>query len=76
MRQDTPERYGTLSRLLHWGMALLVVWQGLKFFDRIDEGEHWVGQNLVPWHISVGTLLLLLIVLRILWTLRNRRRRA
>lgn len=75
MRHDTPERYGTLSRLFHWGMALLVLWQGLKFFDRINDGEHWVGQNLVSWHVSIGTLLLLLIVLRLIWALRQRRNR-
>ncbi len=46
-------------------MALLVFWQMLNFFDRIDDGEHWVGQVLVPWHGSIGALLLVLIVLRI-----------
>ena len=25
--QDTPYRYGLVSRGLHWGMALLFVWQ-------------------------------------------------
>lgn len=75
MRSDTPQRYGTISRLLHWLMAILVLWQALKLFDRIDDGEHWVGQTLVPWHISIGSLLLLLIVLRIIWTLRNVRHR-
>ncbi|BCB07605.1 hypothetical protein HHSLTHF2_14950 [Vreelandella venusta] len=24
---DTNKRYGIVSRLLHWGMALLFVWQ-------------------------------------------------
>lgn len=75
MSRDSKERYGRVSRLLHWGMAVLVLWQGLKFFDRIDDGEHWVGQNLVSWHISIGSLLLLLIVLRIIWVLRQRRNR-
>ncbi|MGY1457867.1 MULTISPECIES: cytochrome b [unclassified Luteimonas] len=71
MSRDTRERYGTVSRLLHWGVALLVVWQVLKIFDRIDDGEHWVGQTLVPWHISIGFLILLLMLLRIVWALRN-----
>src|SRR3546814_20211254 len=26
--------------------------------QRFVEAEHWVGQALVPWHISMGTLLL------------------
>lgn len=71
MKQDTRERYGTVSRIFHWVVALLVVWQALKLFDRIDDGQHWVGQTLVPWHISVGVLVLLLVVPRIIWALRN-----
>lgn len=66
------DRYSGLTRFFHWGMALLIVWQLLKFFDRIAEGEHWVGQALVPWHLSIGTLLLVLIVLRIIRAVRRR----
>lgn len=72
MSRDTRERYGTVSRLLHWGMALLVIWQALKLFDRINDGEHWIGQVLVPWHVSVGTLIGVLVIVRIAWALRNR----
>ncbi|MCX7556886.1 cytochrome b [Xanthomonadaceae bacterium JHOS43] len=75
MLRDTHERYGIVSRLFHWGMALLVIWQAMKFFDRIDEGEHWIGQTLVPWHVSVGSLLLLLVLLRAVWALRQRSNR-
>lgn len=71
MSRDTRQRYGTLSRLLHWTMAVLVFWQALKLFDRINDGQHWVGQNLVSWHISIGTLIGVLIVLRVFWALRN-----
>src|SRR5690606_22595507 len=72
MSRATRERYGTVSRLLHWGAPVLVAWQALKLFDRIDDGEHWVGQTLVPWHISIGVVILLLMVVRIAWALRNR----
>lgn len=75
MKQDTPERYGTVSRFFHWAVALLVAWQALKLFDRIDDGEHWVGQTLVPWHISIGVLVLVLVIPRIAWALRNQGRR-
>ena len=71
MKNDSKERYGSISRIFHWGMALLLGWQLLKMFDRINDGEHWVGQTLVPWHVSIGTLLLLLIVLRIVWALKQ-----
>ncbi len=72
MLSDSRERYGSISRWFHWGMAVLLVWQGMKFFDRISDGEHWVGQTLVPWHVRIGSLLLLLVVLRIVWALSQR----
>lgn len=72
MTNDSSARYGRVTRLFHWGMALLIGWQMLKFFDRIADGEHWIGQTLVPWHISIGTLLLLLVAARIAWVARQR----
>lgn len=75
MNSDTKQRYGTISRWLHWGMGFLIVWQLLKIFDRISDGEHWVGETLVPWHVSIGTLLLLLAVLRIVWAVIKRHER-
>lgn len=69
---DTQDRYGGISRLFHWGMAVLIVWQGAKFFDRINDGEHWLGQTLTPWHVRIGSVLLLLVVLRIIWALAQR----
>lgn len=69
---DTRERYGNISRILHWDMALLIGWQLLKIFDRVADGEHWIGQTLVPWHVSIGTLLLLLIALRIVWAVKQK----
>lgn len=72
---DSAHRYGGISRLLHWAMALLIGWQFLKLGDRIDDGEHWIGETLVPWHVSIGGLLLVLIVLRLLWALGQRQQR-
>lgn len=67
MTKDSSTRYGSITRIFHWGMAVLIGWQMLKFFDRIDEGEHWVGQVLVSWHLSIGTLLLVLVAVRLAW---------
>lgn len=75
MINDSKERYGSVSKAFHWLMAVLIIWQLLKFGDRIAEGEHWVGQTLVPWHVSIGTLLLVLIVLRLAWVARQRHQR-
>ncbi|HLS43371.1 MAG TPA: cytochrome b [Paenalcaligenes sp.] len=68
---DTRDRYGRLTRWLHWGMALLVIWQFLKLGDRINDGEHWIGQTLVPWHISIGVALLVLALIRVLWAMKQ-----
>lgn len=75
MINDTKLRYGIISKLLHWVMALLVGWQFMKFGDRIADGKHWVGETLVPWHVSIGALLLALIVLRIVWAVVQRNKR-
>lgn len=72
MHVDSIDRYGSISRLFHWGMAFLIGWQVLKIFDRIDDGEHWVGETLVPAHVTVGTLLLVLVVFRITWSLSQK----
>ena len=72
---DSKERYGGITRLFHWGMGLLIIWQFMKFFDRISDGEHWVGENLASWHISIGSVLLVLIVLRIIWAATQKNNR-
>ena len=72
MRNDNSTSYGSITRIFHWGMTVLIGWQILKLFDRINDGEHWVGQTLVPWHISIGTLLFVLIIARIVWVAKQR----
>ena len=72
MKDDTKKRYGSISRLFHWAMAFLIGWQLLKLFDRINDGEHWVGETLVPWHVSIGTLLGVLVILRLIWVAKQR----
>jgi len=71
MIKDSKQRYGGISRLFHWLMTVLLAWQLLKIFDRIDDGEHWVGETLVPWHVSIGSVLAVLIILRLLWALKQ-----
>lgn len=67
MIYDSKSKYGSVSRFFHWLMTLLIFWQLLKLGDRIADGEHWVGETLVPWHVSIGVLFLVLVVLRIFW---------
>jgi cytochrome b561 len=73
--RDTTERYGLVTRLLHWAMALILLWQFTGMSLRLILGRtplmaFWVGT-----HQSIGTVLLMLILLRLLWAWSNRRRR-
>ncbi|MGX9964894.1 cytochrome b [Roseomonas sp. F4] len=73
--RDTPERYGLVSRLLHWLMAVILLWQFTGMILRLILGRtplmgFWVGT-----HQSIGTVLLALILLRLAWAWSNRRRR-
>jgi len=71
VKSDSRTRYGSISIAFHWGMAVLILWQMLKVFDRVSDGEHWIGQTLVPWHVSIGSVLLLLITARVAWVLKQ-----
>lgn len=75
MLHDSQTRYGVVTKFLHWSMALLFLWQFLKLGDRINDGEHWIGQTLVPFHGSIGLILLALILVRIVWSLTQLRQR-
>ncbi len=75
MLRDNPRYYGTISRLLHWGMAVLFAWQfagmALKLIlGRVPLMKFWVGT-----HPSIGMLLLLLIMVRALWAFVEYRNR-
>lgn len=69
--KDNHERYGHVSRILHWGMALLLLWQFLSatahffFDDTAIEAFFW------PTHKPLGFLLFVLIIIRIIWALMN-----
>ncbi len=75
---DSPERYGLISRILHWGMAYLLVWQfgvilAYRLFGPLEiiKTITWYG----PYHGTVGLLTALLVAIRAVWTLLNRHRR-
>lgn len=73
--RDSRQSYGTVSRLLHWAMALLFAWQfcgmALKLIlGRVPLTSFWVGT-----HPSVGVLLLSLLLLRACWAFVEMRHR-
>ncbi|WP_237181113.1 cytochrome b [Roseomonas haemaphysalidis] len=72
---DTPARFGLISRLLHWGMAGLFAWQFAGMGVRLLVGRSPVTAFMVGSHAPMGTLLLLLVLLRGAWGLANAGRR-
>jgi len=72
---DTSHRYGTVTRLFHWTVALLLFWQlgGMimkNVLGRVPLMKFWVGT-----HASIGVLLFAIIILRAFWAFRQRHRR-
>lgn len=76
MLHDDKNRYGTLTRVLHWVVGILFLWNLLKFADYINDGENWVSETLVkPFHSSIGLLIAVLVVIRVIWALVQRKNR-
>jgi len=69
---DSKTRYGSVSRLLHWSMALIMAWQFAT------AGAHWLLEDtaiekfLWGTHKTVGLLLIVLVLVRAAWSLLNR----
>lgn len=73
--RDTRQSYGPVTRVLHWLMAGLLLWQFLgmglsALFGRTDFVRFFTSS-----HQKVGTVLFLLIVARVVWALINRANR-
>lgn len=73
--RDTPARYGRITRLLHWSIAALILWQFLGMGLKLALGRGPVSGFFVGLHQPVGTALFVLVVARVLWALANRRNR-
>lgn len=72
---DSKERYGHISRLLHWLMAAMIIWQFTGMILRLILGRQPLVAFFVKWHPIVGSMLLVLIVLRVIWFYINRHQR-
>lgn len=73
-RPGSPARYSTVAMTLHWLIALLIL---LDFalalsFARFDPGDALYFSFAYAQHMSVGMLVLVLSLLRLLWRLMHR----
>ena len=73
MKSPAPERYTTVAIGLHWLMAFLILCMLAvgKYMVSLDETSH-LRFTLTQWHKTIGVLLLLLAVARLLWRLTHR----
>lgn len=69
---NSPERYGAMTKTLHWSVFLLFVYQfiGANLMTRIGRDGRFLGmgQNtLYDWHKSIGLVILALMIVRVIW---------
>ncbi|KAE8437372.1 MULTISPECIES: cytochrome b [Halomonadaceae] len=72
---DSSSRYGLVSRALHWGMALLFVWQFSSAVARVWLEDTAIEGFLWGAHSQVGVVLMALVVIRAVWAVMNASRR-
>ena len=69
---NTPTRFGTVSRFLHWSVFLLFVHQfvGGNLMPNIGRNETvlgWSQGTWYEWHKSIGLVILALMCMRLAW---------
>ena len=72
---DHHDGYGSVSRALHWLMAILFTWQFVSAILHAVDREMPAARFFWSWHMSVGFLLLVAVALRGIWALINLRNR-
>ncbi|WP_404710148.1 cytochrome b [Sphingomonas sp. MMS24-J13] len=66
------ERYSGFARLLHWTIVALVVAQFAVAWSMPDIHRGTEPVGLVAWHLSIGTAILAIMVVRAVWRLVHR----
>lgn len=75
MVRDNRDTYGSVSRWLHWGMAVLLAWQFLSAGSHLLLEDTAVEAFFWPTHKPLGFALFVLIMLRAIWALVHLRER-
>ena len=75
LQPDSRARYGTITRIFHWlmaiGFACIFLTAALHFFA----DKWWLSELLWPAHKTLGTTLFILALLRVLWVVASRAHR-
>lgn len=73
--RDTPQRYGRVSRGVHWLMAALFAWPFTGALPYRGIGDTALTRFVGGSHFTLGAALFVLVLLRGAWDLANRPRR-
>ena len=72
---DNSDRYGQITRFLHWGIALILLWQMFTVAVRVTLEDSALDAFTWSTHRPLGAILLLLGTIRLVWALVNWTRR-
>ncbi len=74
-KNDTAQKqtagFGKIAKLLHWGMAFLVLLSlsAIEFRDIFPKGP--IRHEVTSWHFQTGLCIFLLFFFRVVWRIKN-----
>ncbi|WP_105901760.1 cytochrome b [Vibrio gangliei] len=69
--KDNTQKYGNITRIIHWVMALLFIWQSLTAVAHFLLPDTPIEDFFWPTHKPLGLILFTLAVIRMLWAFMN-----
>ncbi|MFL9896985.1 cytochrome b [Paraburkholderia fungorum] len=69
---STRPAYGAVARALHWLTALLIAMQFVIGWTMPDVHKDTQPVGLIAWHLGVGSTLIAVMVVRVVWRLTHR----
>jgi cytochrome b561 len=72
---DSADRYGLVTRLLHWSMAILLGWQFVTVIAHTAMEDSGLDKLLWSTHKPTGLLLMILVLIRLVWAVASHSRR-
>jgi len=73
MLRNTPSSYGSIAKLLHWSIVVLIITQLVLGISADDLPNGLRKLELLAWHKSFGMLILMLALVRLAWRYANPR---
>ena len=71
---NEADRYGRVSRILHWTTALLFIFMiPTGIFTSMIPSDSWVRTGYIVVHKTIGIILFGLVIARIIWNRRSKR---